>query len=151
MNSDVPSAVVEGACASGGLAIRAGINAIESGRADVVLVNGVEKMTDVSSQRVTSGLVAAASAEFEQVHGSDMGITQVMRHEHEQMRSLMSSMQDALDAEDKDAFLGEAETLLVFMQQHNAKEEMMLYPMADQLLAGQGDQVVSKMQAVVEK
>ncbi len=89
--------------------------------------------------------------EFEQVHGSDMGITQVMRHEHEQMRSLMSSMQDALNAEDKDAFLGEAETLLVFMQQHNAKEEMMLYPMADQLLAGQGDQVVSKMQALEEE
>ena len=39
-------------------------------------------------------------------------------------------MQDALDAEGKDTFLGEAETLLVFMQQHNAKEEMMLYPMA---------------------
>jgi hemerythrin-like domain-containing protein len=89
--------------------------------------------------------------ELEQAHGSEMGPTEVMRYEHKQMRGLMDSMQDALDAEDKDAFLGEAETLLVFMQQHNAKEEMMLYPMADQLLAGKSDQVISKMQAVVEK
>lgn len=89
--------------------------------------------------------------EIEQAQGSEMGPTEVMRYEHEQMRSLMSSMRDALDAEDKDAFLGEAETLLVFMRQHNAKEEMMLYPMADQLLAEQSDQVLSKMQAVTEE
>ena len=89
--------------------------------------------------------------DFEQAQGSEMGPTQVMRHEHDQMRSLMSSMQSALDIEDKDAFLGEAETMLMFMQQHNAKEEMMLYPMADQLLAGKSDQVISRMQMVVEE
>jgi len=89
--------------------------------------------------------------DFEQAQGSEMGPTQVMRHEHEQMRSLMSSMQNTLDGEDKDAFLGEAETLLMFMQQHNAKEEMMLYPMADQLLAEKSDQVITRMQTVVDE
>ena len=88
--------------------------------------------------------------DFEQAQGSEMGPTQVMRHEHEQMRSLMDSTQKALDAEDKDEFLGEAETLLMFMQQHNAKEEMILYPMADQILAPQNEQVISRMQALVE-
>lgn len=88
--------------------------------------------------------------DFEQAQGSEMGPTQVMRHEHEQMRSLMDSTQQALDTENKDEFLGEAETLLMFMQQHNAKEEMMLYPMADQVLAPQGEQVISRMQAIVE-
>lgn len=87
--------------------------------------------------------------DFEQAQGSEMGPTQVMRHEHEQMRSLMSSLKNVLDAKNKDVFLGEAETLLVFMQQHNAKEETMLYPMADQLLTGKSDQLVSRMQAVV--
>lgn len=38
----------------------------------------------------------------------------------------------------------------MFMQQHNAKEEMMLYPMADQVLAPQGEQVISKMQAIAK-
>ena len=89
--------------------------------------------------------------EIEQAMGSDMGPTQVMRLEHEQMRSLMDSTLKALDTEDQDEFLGEAETLLVFMRQHNAKEEMMLYPMADQFLASQAEQVIQKMQAVVEK
>ncbi len=88
---------------------------------------------------------------FEQAQGNDMGPTQVMRHEHEQMRGLMRSMQKALDAEDKDTFLGEAETLLMFMQQHNAKEEMMLYPMADQLLADKSNQVISEMQTLAEE
>lgn len=89
--------------------------------------------------------------DFEQAQGSEMGPTQVMRYEHEQMRELMKSMQDALGAEDKDEFLGQAETLLVFMQQHNAKEETMLYPMVDQVLASQSDQVLSRIQAVQEE
>ena len=88
--------------------------------------------------------------DFEQVHGSEMGPTQVMRYEHDQMRSLMNTTQDALIKKDKDEFLGEADTLLMFLQQHNAKEEMMLYPMADQLLAPQGEQVISRMQAIAE-
>jgi len=88
--------------------------------------------------------------DFERAQGSEMGPTQVMRYEHEQMRSLMDSTQMALDAENTDEFLGEAETLLMFMQQHNAKEEMMLYPMADQVLAPENEQVVARMQALVE-
>lgn len=89
--------------------------------------------------------------EFEQAQGSEMGPTQVMRHEHEQMRSLMGTTQQALDTEDKDEFLGEAETLLMFMQQHNAKEEMMLYPAADQILADKNEQTLLRMQAIVDK
>ena len=89
--------------------------------------------------------------DFEQVQGSEMGPTQVMRMEHEQMLGLMENIQKALDLEDKDGFLAEADTLLVFMQQHNAKEEMMLYPMSDQLLAPQSAEIICRMQAVVEK
>ena len=88
--------------------------------------------------------------DFEQVHGSQEGPTQVMRMEHEQMLSLMDDIQKALEHEDKDEFLGEADTFLVYMQQHNAKEEMMLYPMTDQVLAAQSGEVISRMQALVE-
>lgn len=87
--------------------------------------------------------------DFEEVQGSNMGPTHVMRLEHEQMNTLMDNVQSALDAEDKDEFMGEADTLLMFMQQHNAKEEMMLYPMSDQVLAPQAEQVISRMQALV--
>ncbi|MCW8901982.1 MAG: hemerythrin domain-containing protein [Gammaproteobacteria bacterium] len=87
--------------------------------------------------------------DFEEVQGSNMGPTHVMRLEHEQMHTLLDNIQTALDAEDKDEFMGEADTLLMFMQQHNAKEEMMLYPMSDQVLAPQTEQIISRMQALV--
>jgi acetyl-CoA C-acetyltransferase len=70
LNLCVPSMVVEGACASGGLALRAGIMAIESGQSKIVLVNGVEKMTDIDSCRATTGLMSAASSEWEQIYGA---------------------------------------------------------------------------------
>lgn len=44
---------VEAACASGSMAVRSGWMTIQSGLADVVLVNGVEKMTEVSTSRAT--------------------------------------------------------------------------------------------------
>ena len=46
-----PATRIEGACASGGLALRQGILAVASGIADIVLVGGVEKMTDLPPKR----------------------------------------------------------------------------------------------------
>ena len=42
----IPATRVESACASGGAAVRAGFFEVASGASDVVLVGGVEKMTD---------------------------------------------------------------------------------------------------------
>ena len=50
---------VEGACASGGIALRQGILAILSGEYDTVLVAGVEKMKHASTANVTQGINAA--------------------------------------------------------------------------------------------
>jgi hemerythrin-like domain-containing protein len=44
-------------------------------------------------------------------------------------------MHAALAQRDGDEFAGEAETLLILMQQHNMKEENILYPMCDAHLA----------------
>lgn len=73
---------------------------------------------------------------FEQATGSAGGPTQVMRMEHAQMRDLFAQMIAAIDARDIEALAGAAETLLVLMQQHNMKEENILYPMCDQALPG---------------
>lgn len=59
----VPAVRVEGACASGGLAIHQGVQAILSGLYDTVLVVGVEKMTDMSSCEITTALMGAGSEE----------------------------------------------------------------------------------------
>ena len=55
LNIKVPSIKVEAACASGSVALRQGIQAIKSGEADIVMVNGVEKMTDVQTRQATTG------------------------------------------------------------------------------------------------
>ncbi len=57
----VPAIRVEGACASGGLALNSGVNSILSGQYETVLVLGIEKMTDSSQDDVTTGLMAAGS------------------------------------------------------------------------------------------
>jgi acetyl-CoA C-acetyltransferase len=57
----VPAIRVEGACASGGLALNSGVNSILAGQYKTVLVLGVEKMTDSSQDDVTTGLMAAGS------------------------------------------------------------------------------------------
>ena len=64
------------------------------------------------------------------------GPTQVMRMEHGQMRELLGALTGAVKAKDPSAFRGAGETLLVLIQQHNFKEEHILYPMCDQALAG---------------
>ncbi len=68
---------------------------------------------------------------FENVTGMREGPTQMMRQEHEQMRDLISRMSKAIDAKDKDTYLAVAEPLMILMQQHNMKEEQMLYTMCD--------------------
>ena len=74
-----------------------------------------------------------------------MGPTQVMRMEHQQMRDLMSQAQAAIDAGDTDEYMGQAETLLIMMQQHNMKEENMLYPMCDQHLSAELPAILERL------
>jgi len=65
----IPAVRVEGACASGGLALRQGVFSILSGQHDIVLVGGAEKMTDVMTDGATSCLMGAADQEWEAYYG----------------------------------------------------------------------------------
>lgn len=69
INLNKPSIRVEGACASGGLAIRQGVHAIQSNEADIVMVNGIEKMTDVDVGQVTTALMGAGDEDLEGFNG----------------------------------------------------------------------------------
>lgn len=72
---------------------------------------------------------------FEAATGMYSGPTAVMRQEHQEIRLLLQDMADALHATDATAWLGHAETLLILTQQHNMKEENILYPMCRQHIA----------------
>jgi len=60
---------VEAACGSGGFAVATGYSLVASGLYDIVLVGGVEKMTDYPTPDVTRALAQAADAEYEVFYG----------------------------------------------------------------------------------
>lgn len=59
----VPAFKVEGACASGGLALHNAVNSLLSGQYETVVVLGIEKMTDHKPEDVATALMGAGSEE----------------------------------------------------------------------------------------
>lgn len=85
--------------------------------------------------------------QFEAQTGMTMGPTQVMRGEHRQMRELLAAAEVSLEARDADDYSGYAETLLIMAQQHNMKEENILYPMCDQHLSSSLDRLLPQLKS----
>ncbi|HZW11680.1 MAG TPA: hemerythrin domain-containing protein [Noviherbaspirillum sp.] len=86
--------------------------------------------------------------EFEAATGSTQGPTSVMRMEHQQMRSIVAMLREALDQRDVDNFLGHSDTLNTMMQQHNMKEESILYVMSERVLSGQQHEIIGAMSEI---
>jgi len=87
---------------------------------------------------------------FEEKTGMTEGPTKVMVMEHEQMRELVSKMANAIEANNKDKFFGLSETLMILMQQHNMKEEQMIYTMIQDHLGDDADHIVSRMRTIAQ-
>jgi acetyl-CoA C-acetyltransferase len=66
----IPCSRIENACAAGGYAVRQGVQAIESGMADVVLAGGYEVMTDMSSDVTKYWLGVSGETEWERLTGT---------------------------------------------------------------------------------
>jgi iron-sulfur cluster repair protein YtfE (RIC family) len=83
---------------------------------------------------------------FEQATGmTGGGPTFMMRAEHEQMRGLLEQIGAAVDAGDYDELLDLGDTLLMLIQQHNQKEEQMLYPMAERALTADWAKILERL------
>jgi len=65
----IPSTRVEGACASGGLAFRQAYMSVASSMHDIVVVGGIEKMTDVVESEATNILAMGLDQEMESFFG----------------------------------------------------------------------------------
>lgn len=90
-----PALRVESACGSGAFALHTACAMLESGRARNVLVIGVEKMTDIPTDQVASGLMGAADSEEERPAGLTFPgifglITQRYMHEYGLTREELS-------------------------------------------------------------
>ena len=80
--------------------------------------------------------------------GGPSGPVQMMTMEHAQMSSLLDNMATAITQQDSHGYTGLSETLLIVMQQHNLKEEQILYPIAERLLNNEWSSLHSRMQSV---
>jgi acetyl-CoA C-acetyltransferase len=116
-----PATRFDSACASSGAAVRYGVQAVRSGRADVVLVGGAERMTNISTAEGTHALAAAADALWEaragvtfpgaysllanryfHVHGGsreDLAHVAVKNHDHA-LDNPLAQFQQAIDVDD---------------------------------------------------
>jgi len=84
--------------------------------------------------------------QYQNCEGGHCDPTPVMLMEHNQMRAIFTQMNDAINENDKEKFLGQSEALLFTMQQHNMKEEQMMYNMADQAL--NSEDIIAQMKAL---
>lgn len=82
---------------------------------------------------------------FEKRTGMMGGPTQMMRYEHQQLRSLLESMRLALNESRDNDFFGIGESMMIMLQQHNMKEEQMLYPMIDRALGGDAELMIQTL------
>ncbi len=87
---------------------------------------------------------------FEQRTGMMGGPTQMMRYEHQQLRSLLESMKSALNENRHNDFFGIGESMRIMLQQHNMKEEQMLYPMMDRALEDSAGEMIQKLKETMK-
>jgi acetyl-CoA C-acetyltransferase len=77
-----PAFKIEGACASGGLALHNAINSVLSGQYDTVVVLGVEKMTDHKPEDVATALMGAGSEEERASGATFPGLYAILARAH---------------------------------------------------------------------
>jgi hemerythrin-like domain-containing protein len=87
---------------------------------------------------------------LEEKVGGPIGPTMMMRQEHQQMSILLEQMKDAFAAKDREKFLSVSDTWMMITQQHNMKEEEVLYPMLDEHLEADALALIDQAQQILK-
>jgi hemerythrin-like domain-containing protein len=82
---------------------------------------------------------------FEEKSEMTQGPTQVMRMEHTQAKMLFLKLDEAMSQKESERFFSLSESLMILLQQHNAKEEQMLYTMIQSHLNADNDTIVERL------
>jgi hemerythrin-like domain-containing protein len=85
--------------------------------------------------------------EFLESAGSGCNPIPVMISEHENMRSLISRIGESIKSGNKDMIYSLLDTLMIVVQQHNMKEENVMYNLLDQSITDK-DRAISDMKAL---
>ncbi len=86
---------------------------------------------------------------FEQSTGMIRGPTGVMRMEHARMREAFAQMRAAIMVTDAAKYRDASAGLFALLQQHNLKEEGILYPMLDRSLGDEARRLSDKVAALI--
>lgn len=86
-------------------------------------------------------------AAFEEALGRAASPTAAMRSEHLRIRAVLQRMSESVKERDGRAFGIHAEVLLLVLHQHSEKEEGVLYPMIERVLARRSQDVLARMRA----
>ena len=87
---------------------------------------------------------------FEHAIGRDVSPTLAMRAEHLRIRGVAQRLANTVASGDMISFIKHAEALLLVLHQHGEKEEGVLYPMIERVLARSSADLVAAMQAFGE-
>lgn len=108
------------------------VEAASNGEDDVFL--GAWSRFDASLRRHLQMEEEVLFPAFEGATGMAGGPTYMMRMEHTQMRAVLDEMGRLAAAGDRAGVMDQGDTLLMLIQQHNMKEEGLLYPMAENVV-----------------
>lgn len=103
------------------------------GQASEALISAVNHHFDVEEQTLFPRLAS--------IYRVASNPIEVMCSEHAQMRALLGDLGEAVAQRDRDTCQGVLETFHFLTQQHNSKEEIVLYPMADGALRDQATEI----------
>lgn len=84
---------------------------------------------------------------FERAIGGAVAPTAAMRAEHLRIRAVAQRLCNAVGARDAQAFIKHAEALLLVLHQHSEKEEGVLFPMIERVLARSCQDLLGAMRA----
>jgi len=123
--------------------------AIESGQDDAV--EDTWKIFHDAMERHLKMEESVLFPAFEEATGMTQGPTAMMRMEHDQMRSVMAAMGERVAAFDHPKVESLGDTLMMLIQQHNMKEQGMLYRMAEQVLSHRWEELSEKLEPLMRR
>lgn len=122
---------IEGACASGGLAVHEAVSAVLSGKHQTVLVLGIEKMTDHKPDDVAKALMGAGS-DAERVSGATFpGLYAMLAHSH--MNAYKTTEKHMAAVSVKNHFHAKLNTKAQFQKDITIEQVLKSTPVADPL------------------
>lgn len=85
---------------------------------------------------------------FNKSAGGGCNPTSVMIGEHEQMRMLLNRADSLLKDKNRDTLLSLLDAFMITVQQHNMKEENIMYMLLEQTLGGSSSEVLNAMKSI---